>query len=200
MMCSTWKISVFGIVALMLSFGLVAGDAFAHSDGHSSHTATAPRAVNHSDDATLTVTVNSSTADAKDEDGRLLNNGYGDGQFDRIDENLLYIGDDWKLRATEILDNIVFTYSPGETNSKGTIVLTIPGGWTEPTPDNDDNVHEWGEVEVSGDRKFTISSVRGGGWRVTSNRDPAPARDITITYKRVTVPKRANNYDFGFVS
>ena len=44
MMCSSWKISVFGIVALMLSFGLVAGDAFAHSDGHSSHPAS-PHAV-----------------------------------------------------------------------------------------------------------------------------------------------------------
>ena len=31
MMCSTWKISVFGIVALMLAFGLTAGDAVAHS-------------------------------------------------------------------------------------------------------------------------------------------------------------------------
>ena len=31
MMCSTWKISVFGIVALMLAFGLAAGDAIAHS-------------------------------------------------------------------------------------------------------------------------------------------------------------------------
>ena len=59
MMCSTWKISVFGIVALMLSFGLVAGDAFAHSNRHTSHPA-APNAVNHFDDATLTAVVNSS--------------------------------------------------------------------------------------------------------------------------------------------
>ena len=44
MMCSTWKISVFGIVALMLSFGLVAGDAWAHSDGSLTHPA-APHAV-----------------------------------------------------------------------------------------------------------------------------------------------------------
>ena len=43
MMCSTWKISVFGIVALMLAFGLTAGDAFAHSDGHSSHPASPQR-------------------------------------------------------------------------------------------------------------------------------------------------------------
>ena len=30
MMCSNWKISVFGIVALMLAFGLVTTDALAH--------------------------------------------------------------------------------------------------------------------------------------------------------------------------
>ena len=59
MMCSSWKLGVFGIVALMLSFGLVAGDAFAHSDRHTSHPAT-PNAVNHFDDATLTAVVYSS--------------------------------------------------------------------------------------------------------------------------------------------
>ena len=57
MMCSTWKISVFGIIALMLAFGLTAGDAFAHSDGHSDHP---NNVVQHFTDATLAVTAISS--------------------------------------------------------------------------------------------------------------------------------------------
>ena len=63
MMCSTWKISVFGIVALMLAFGLAAGDAFAHSDGHSDHP---NNVVQHFTDATLAVTaISSETTDPR---------------------------------------------------------------------------------------------------------------------------------------
>ena len=61
MMCSTWKISVFGIVALMLAFGLAAGDAVAHSNGeHAGHTRTN---VTHYSDARINVVVNSTPAD-----------------------------------------------------------------------------------------------------------------------------------------
>ena len=198
MMCSTWKISVFGIVALMLAFGLVAGDALAHSDGHtvSAHAA-APRAANHFDDATLTAAVYSSpTADPR------LPNGNGDGAILREGAPLKDIPAGMKLRATEILDSIVFTYTPGVTTTKGrNIVLTIPGGWTQPVIDNNDGINEAGEITIN---QGTVSiGAGGGGWRIlTGNYDPAPTSTspVMITYKRVTVPKRAGAYHFSFAS
>ena len=196
MMCSTWKISVFGIVALMLSFGLVAGDAFAHSDRHTSHPA-APNAVNHFDDATLTVVVNSSVTPPPP--ALPAANGNGGGIMRRDGTSLLNTPDGEKLRATEVLDSIVFTYTPGITSSVGNVILTIPGGWTEPVQDNDDGIHEDGEVTINSG-SVSIGSG-GGGWRISSaNYDPAPAAQIIITYKRVTVPKRAGAYQFGFTS
>ena len=200
MMCSTWKISVFGIVALMLSFGLTAGDAWAHSDGSQTHPA-APNAVSHFDDATLAVTVNSSV------DAPTPANGNGGGIMVRTNASLMEIEDpdnalsSMKLRATEVLDSIVFTYTVGSWSSKGNIAVTIPGGWTQPQLDNNDGMHEAGEVTIS---SGTVSiGAGGGGWRITSgNYDPAPAAGttISITYKRVTVPKRAGAYQFGFTS
>ena len=194
MMCSTWKISVFGIVALMLSFGLVAGDAFAHSDGSLTHPA-APNAVNHYDDATLTAAVNSSVSTDPPNP-----NGNGDGAIYRPNVPLNGIPDAMKLRATEILDSIVFTYTPGVTTTIAqNIVLTIPGGWTQPAIDNNDGVNEDGEIKIS---QGTVSiRAGGGGWQIlTGNYDPAPTTPVIITYKRVTVPKRAGAYQFAFTS
>ena len=194
MMCSTWKISVFGIVALMLSFGLAAGDAVAHSDGSLTHPA-APNAVNHYDDATLTAAVYSSlTTDPR------LANGNGDGAIPRRDVALNGIPDAMKLRATEILDAIVFTYTPGVTTTKErNIVLTIPGGWTQPVIDNNDGINEAGEITIN---PGTVSiGAGGGGWQIsTGSYDPAPSTPVVITYKRVTVPKRAGAYHFNFTS
>ena len=198
MMCSTWKISVFGIVALMLAFGLTAGDAIAHSDGHSSHAA-APRAVNHFDDATLTVMVTSSTLPVKNADGSYRDQGNGGGKVNRSAENLL-LETAQKLRATEVLDQIVFTYKPGRSMTKEkNIVLTIPGGWTQPVQDNIDGMNEPGEIKIN-QGSVSIRSG-GGGWRIsTGSYDPAPTSPVKITYKRVTVPKRAGDYQFGFTS
>ena len=65
---------------------------------------------------------------------------------DRPDTSLLNTPDGEKLRATEVLDSIVFTYTPGSTSSVGNVVLTVPGGWTQPEIDNDDGINEDGEV------------------------------------------------------
>ena len=140
MMCSTWKISVFGIVALMLAFGLTAGDAFAHSDGHSDHP---NNVVPHFTDATLTVTAMSSeTLDPR------AANGNGDGRKDR-EVNLLTADPEDRLKATEVLDALVFTYTVGRTPVKGkAITITIPSGWTPATKDVDDGVNRAGEVEL----------------------------------------------------
>ena len=200
MMCSSWKLGVFGIVALMLSFGLVAGDAFAHSDGSLTHPA-APNAVSHYDDATLSATVNSSiTTNPRNP------NGNGDGSIGRTDLPLNDIEDpsrglsSMKLRATEILDSIVFTYTPGTTTTKErNIALTIPGGWTQPVIDNNDGINEAGEITIN---QGTVSiGAGGGGWQIsTGSYDPAPSTPVVIMYKRVTVPKRAGAYQFNFTS
>ena len=189
MMCSTWKISVFGIVALMLAFGLTAGDAIAHSDGHSDH----PRTnVRHFTDSSIKVTVNSTTGDT----------GTG-GAEDRTDANLF---DDTTetLRATEKLDSLVFKYSHGSKSAKGTVTLTIPRSWTRTRPDNNDGVEDEGEVEVSGAFDNYKVSSGGGGWQVKVNftEDPPVGGygDTMITYRKITVPNRAGKYEFGISS
>ena len=186
MMSSTWKISVFGIVALMLSFGLAAGDAFAHSDGHSDH----PRTnVRHFTDSSITVHVTSLSGDE----------GTG-GAHDRDNRNLFDDGTP-KLRATEKLDSLVFTYSHGGKSAKGTVTLTIPRTWTRAVRDNRDGVDEEGEIEVDGAQSYSVTSG-GGGWQVKANMtaDPPYGGPTTITYKKVTVPNRAGKYEFGISS
>ena len=195
MMCSTWKISVFGIVALMLAFGLAAGDAFAHSDGHSDHPS---NIVQHFTDATLTVTaISSETTDPR------LANGNGDGRKDRS-EDLLTAEPEDRLKATEVLDALVFTYTAGRTPVKEkAITITIPSGWTPATKDVDDGVHRVGEVEL------LVAGVPTRDKLVVSSRsmkftgiDPAlnPGDEVVFWFKRVTVPVRADSYEFGVIS
>ena len=120
---------------------------------------------------------------------------------DRDDTSLLNTPDGEKLRATEVLDSIVFTYTIGSMSSVGNVILTIPGGWTQPEIDNDDGINEAGEVTINSG-SVSIGGG-GGGWRISSaNYDPAPvaAAKIIITYKRVTVPKRAGAYQFAFTT
>ena len=186
MMSSTWKISVFGIVALMLSFGLVAGDAFAHTDGHSSH----PRTnVRHFSDANITVGVES-TVDSG-------------GAVERVGDDLFGIGETLMLRANEKLDTVVVTYkhvSDTDWQKKGTVTLTIPRTWTRAVRDNDDGVDEPGEITVGGADSYSVTSG-GGGWQIKANftSDP-PHTDAVIYYKKVTVPNRAGRYEFGISS
>ena len=166
MMCSTWKISVFGIVALMLAFGLTAGDAIAHSDGHSDH----PNNVGqHFTDATLTVTaISSETRDPR------ADNGNGDGRTDR-EVNLLTTPLENRLRATEVLDALVFTYMVGGTPVKEkAITITIPSGWTPATKDVNDGVNRDGEVELFVDGLLTRDklSVTSRSMKFTGT-DPA---------------------------
>ena len=163
MMSSTWKISVFGIVALMLSFGLVAGDAFAHSDGHTSH----PRTnVRHFADTSIDVTVYSESGP----------DGTG-GAETRTGDNLFT--DNVTLRATEKLDALHFMYDHGSAEKKGTVTLTIPRTWTRAVRDNNDGVDEEGEITVSGDFKSYSVTSGGGGWRVgvTLDADPPYGND-----------------------
>ena len=186
MMSSTWKISVFGIVALMLAFGLTAGDALAHSSGHSSH----PRTnVRHFADSGITVAVNSTTGEG----------GTG-GAADRSGDNLFNLDDSLKLRATEKLDSLVFTYDHGSAEKKGTVTLTIPRTWTRAVRDNNDGVDEPGEITVSGANSYSVTSG-GGGWQVKANlTDDPPYATTTITYKKIEVPNRAGRYEFGISS
>ena len=186
MMCSTWKISVFGIVALMLAFGLVAGDAFAHSNGeHAGHTRTN---VTHYSDATITVNVNSTSGDG----------GTG-GAETRSDD--LFNAATPKLRATEKLDSLVFTYEHGSHQKKGTVTLTIPRPWTQAVRDNHDGNVEEGEITVSGGNSYSVTSG-GGGWQVKVNYtdDPPGYANAVITYSKITVPNRAGKYEFGVSS
>ncbi len=193
MMSSTWKISVFGIVALMLSFGLVAGDALAHSDGqHAGHTRST---VKHDSAAAITVTATSQAG----EDGT-------GGAVTRDEENLFAdsTGAANMLRATEKLDALVFTYSHGGVPSKkGTVTLTIPRTWTRAQPDNANGEVEPGEVTVSGANSYTVRSA-GGGWQVKANLTSDPPAGgygpTVITYQKVTVPNRAGKYEFALSS
>ena len=132
--------------------------------------------------------------------GLYRDQGNGGGKFDRTGDNLLTISEDQKLRATEVLDQIVFTYKPGRSMTKEkNIVLTIPGGWTQPVQDNNDGMNEPGEVTIN-QGSVSISSG-GGGWRISTGiYDPAPTMPVIINYRRVTVPKRAGDYQFGFTS
>ena len=195
MMCSTWKISVFGIVALMLAFGLAAGDAVAHSDGHSDHP---NNVVQHFTDATLAVTaISSETTDPR------LANGNGDGRTDR-EVNLLTADPEDGLRATEVLDALVFTYTVGGTPVKEkAITITIPSGWTPATKDVDDGVNRAGEVELFVNGLLTRDklSVSSRSMKFTGT-DPAlePRQTVEFWYKRVTVPVRADSYEFGVIS
>ena len=190
MMCSTWKISVFGIVALMLAFGLTAGDAFAHSDEeHEGHTRST---VKHFSAASITVTATSSTGDE----------GTG-GAFDRPGDNLFDDATE-NLRATEKLDSLVFTYSHGGVPSKtGTVTLTIPRTWTRAQRDNGNGTDEAGEIEVSGGDTHSVTSG-GGGWQVKVNYTDGPPADgygpTVITYKKVDRANRAGKYEFGLSS
>ena len=195
MMSSTWKISVFGIVALMLAFGLVAGDAVAHSEGHSDHLR---NTVSHYSDATISVTAESSlTLDPREA------NGNGDGRKDRLpgDVDLLTAGPDDILRATEVLDALVFTYTAGRAAVKDkAITITIPSGWTPATKDVDDGLNRDGEVEL-----YVNDVVNRDKLIVTSRSmkftgsDPAPDT-VQFRYKRVEVPPRAGSYEFGVTS
>ena len=186
MMCSSWKFGVFGIVALMLSFGLVAGDAFAHSDGHTDHSRTNVR---HFTDSSITVTVNSATGDD------------GTGGAETRDNLNLFEEVTPTLRATEKLDALMFEYNHGSKEKKGSITLTIPRPWTQAVRDNHDGTDEPGEVTVSGNHNSYSVTSGGGGWRVKVNlTDDPPYDTTTITYKKVTVPNRAGKYEFGFSS
>ena len=195
MMCSTWKISVFGIVALMLAFGLVADDASAHSDGHSEHPT---NIIQHFTDATLAVTaISSVTTDPR------AANGDGDGRKDR-EANLLTADPEDRLRATEVLDALVFTYRAGRTPVKAkAITITIPSGWTAATKDVDDGVNRAGEVElyVAGVLKRDKLVVTSRTMKFTGI-DPAlnPGDAVQFWFKRVTVPVRADTYEFGVIS
>ena len=188
MMSSTWKISVFGIVALMLAFGLTAGDAFAHSDGHSDHP---PANVKHFTDSKIKVEVHSESGI----------DGTG-GAATRPGEDLFAEGT-LMLRATEKLDALVFTYSHGGKSAKGSVILTIPRTWTRAAVDNQDGVEEPGEVTVVGADTYTVTSA-GGGWQVkanlTSDVPESGYPDTVITYKKLEVPNRAGEYEFGISS
>ena len=192
MMSSTWKISVFGIVALMLAFGLTAGDAFAHSDGHSGHPSRGN--VRHFTDSSITVMAISSTGDE----------GTG-GAADRLEPGLnLFDETTPKLRATEKLDALVFTYSHGGKSAKGTVTLTIPRTWTRAVRDNQDGVVEPGEVTVDGAADTYSVTSAGGGWQVkanlTSDVPEGGYGNTVITYKMVEVPSRAGKYEFSVSS
>ena len=198
MMCSTWKISVFGIVALMLAFGLTAGDAFAHSDGHSEHTRST---VPHFTDATIIVKAYSTeTTDPP------AANGNGGGRKDRdVDGvNLLTADPEDGLRATEVLDALEFVYTVGQTPVKGKgITITIPSGWTPATEDVNDGYNRDGEVEL-----YVAGVMKRDKLRVTSRSmkftgiDPALDTGDTVVFrfKRVKVPVRADTYEFGVIS
>ena len=190
MMCSTWKISVFGIVALMLAFGLTAGDAFAHSDGeHAGHTRTT---VKHFSAASIT------SRRHRQQAMKAPAAPSTDLMIDLFDD------DTETLRATEKLDSLVFTYSHGGVPSKtGTVTLTIPRTWTRAQRDNGNGTDEAGEIEVSGGDTHSVTSG-GGGWQVKVNYTDDPPADgyvpTVITYKKVTVPNRAGKYEFGLSS
>ena len=195
MMCSSWKISVFGIVALMLAFGLTAGDAFAHSDGHSDHPT---NIVQHFTDATLSVrAISTETLDPR------AANGNGDGRKDR-DADLRTADPEDRLKATEVLDALVFTYVAGRTPVKGkAITITIPSGWTPATKDVDDGVNRAGEVElyVAGVLKRDKLIVTSRTMKFTGIDPALNAGDaVQFWFKRVKVPVRADTYEFGVIS
>ena len=195
MMCSSWKFGVFGIVALMLTFGLVAGDAWAHSDGHSEHSRTT---VPHFTDATVTVrAISTETTDPADPSGN------GGGRTNR-DVNLLTAAPEDVLRATEVLDALVFTYTVGRTPVKDkAITITIPSGWTPATKDVNDGYNRDGEVElyVDGVLKRDKLVVTSRSMKFTGI-DPVleTGDDVEFWFKRVKVPVRADTYEFGVIT
>ena len=119
-------------------------------------------------------------------------------------EHLLTAEPEDRLRATEVLDALVFTYTVGRTPVKSkAITITIPSGWTHATKDVDDGVNRDGEVElyVAGliERDKLVVSSRSMKFE---GIDPAlnPGDTVEFWFKRVTVPVRADTYEFGVIS
>ena len=83
------------------------------------------------------------------------------------------------------------------------ITITIPSGWTPATKDVDDGVNRDGEVELKVDGLLTRDklSVTSRSMKFTGT-DPAlePGETVEFWYKRVTVPVRADSYEFGVIS
>ena len=178
MMCSSWKIRVFGLVALMLAFGLI--DARADEQD-----------VKHPGDATIAVTV-TSTTDA-------------DGAVGRSDSNVATLsvgGSPTVLRATEKLESLVFTYtlSGDEAARKGSVEILLPAGWrgafeTDDTADERD----WAAYFDSDTSTATVSKVQITSSRfkaIIDHEDASSGQTIIFTYLNVKVPQRAGTYDF----
>ena len=182
MMCSSWKISVFGIVALMLAFGLI--DARADVQD-----------VKHPGDATIAVAVNSTTA-----------NGGAVGRSSDV-ATLTTGASPEVLRATEKLDSLVFTYtlSADEAGRAGSVEILLPGHWrgafkTDNTADERDWAAYLDDSASTGNVTNATATITSSMLKATvshSDADPSASGDtIVFVYRNVTVPQRAGTYDF----
>ncbi len=175
MMCSSWKISVFGIVALMLAFGLI--DARADVQD-----------VKHPGDATISVAVNSATT--------------SDGATDRADGNVATLttgASPTALRATEKLDSLVFTYtlSADEAGRKGTVEILLPGGWRGAfETDNVADERDWAVPPLTGTATAKLEARSTYLKATVEDEARAAGETIIFTILNVTVPNRAGIYDF----
>ena len=205
MMCSSWKISVFGIVALMLIFGL--NDATAHDPSNPGETGdhtvdVGARHVKHHGRATFAVTASSETPD-----GAAARDSSNDDVFNLVEAE--------RLRATEKLTSLVFTYtlSPDEAGRKGTVVIDLPSGWrgaflTDDAADPDD----WAVPVLDSKDPRAGGTITGDGGNaklsVAYNRftatidheDAESGNTIEITYRNVRVPKGSAPYEFTVTS
>ena len=198
MMCSSWKISVFGLVALMLAFGLSGaragiipgvdadGDAIGDPDGNHDND---DRVVRHPGRATITVNVVSSV----DNGGAVVRSA---GVHDITAP----------LRATEKLDSLTFTYilSADEAGNKGSVEILLPAGWrgafatdNAQTSGDGRETRDWAAPPIIGSAspKTEITSSK---LKAIIDQEGGAADNSTIifTYLNVTVPKRAGIYDF----
>ena len=187
MMCSSWKISVFGIVALMLMLGLVASDALAQTG----------RASRYGND-TIGVAVTGGTVptvnlrDTSNAFGRLR-------AADKI-ETLTFT---YTIAAnTDDPAAVDSTAHATGDAVKGYVKIRIPRGWNDSFFKSSGDALEDrdGEVTIAGDAGVVDDwTVNGKVLTATVNDDGATGT-ITFTIERVNVPETMGTYIFEIES
>ena len=188
MMCSSWKISVFGILALMLAFGMTSAIAQSPDDYG---------------DITLVVSATASTGD----DGEAIS--------DFADDAADVLRATEELKAADgIRAAIVFTFAFGvdelaKDDLEGTIEVKIPGDWTSPFEALTTGDNRPGAVFLSGIlRPDTGADVtlgpsdlkdfdRGRLLTVNIPKGSYSSGEVILTYKSATVPNSAGPSKFG---
>ena len=207
MMCSSWKISLFGIVAFMLAFGLVTTDALADDQGAGQK---------HASDHDFTVMWGTVAPVAPASWTLAAGQNIATASDAQQPTNVLRAAD----KAGEVEENqpvyaLQFTYTPptatdtdvaGGRDKGGSIKIRIPSRWPLPTNNDGDDTPEPGEIimlttSTEGNGTPVLSKSQAGGViTVNVNADQILNGTVTVIYIFGTVPNYATDYDFRVTS